>query len=68
MAKIGEIQEGDSVICPEDMGEPPFKAIAKIVGTKVHKRPNKGEYVWISVLNPNTHRRSTWSSNRLTKV
>lgn len=68
MAQVGEITQGDSVLCPEDMGQPAFKGIAKIVGDKIHKRSDTIPYVWISVQCPNTGRRSTWSSNRLTKV
>ena len=58
-------RDGQSVICPEDRGDPAYQGIVESSGPAVHRSAGGHPFVWTTVRNPHDGRRSVWPSNRL---
>lgn len=60
-----ELRVGDWVFCPADRGGKPYRGQIYHTGGAVHTNLNNEEFMWVSVVNPSTGKKSVWPTNRL---
>lgn len=60
-------KDGQTVTCPESFGpEAGYRGIIEGSCDTVHENIHGHPYVWTTVRNPQTGRKTVWPSNRLT--